>query len=81
MVHVFPRVTPLLIRTRPPVAGPSTATLGSPRKPAGYVVFVVFLDGWLIAHVDPVVRARMHAPPLFGAQKTVPALKSATASN
>jgi len=62
---------------RPPVAGPSTATLDSPRKPAGYVVFVVFLGGWLIAHVDPVVRARMHTPPLFGVhEKTVPALKS-----
>lgn len=32
---------PLYSFERPPVAGPSTATLGSPRKPAGYVVFVV----------------------------------------
>jgi len=34
---------PLYSFERPPVAGPSTATLGSPHKPAGYV-FVVFLD-------------------------------------
>ncbi|TGZ47715.1 Uncharacterized protein DBV15_06266 [Temnothorax longispinosus] len=61
-IVVFLAETPLLIRTRPPVADPSTATLGPPRKPAGYVVFVVvvFLGAAVIAHVDP-ARAYAHA--------------------
>lgn len=48
---------PLYSFQRPPVASPSTATLGPPRKPAGYVVFV-FLG--VVDHTRR-SRARTHA--------------------